>query len=291
MSVLSVLRGFAVSAAAALAVLVSASHFPLSAQDGHRSSALPQRINAQYNVELGAFNLGQFKFEQLRHGNTYSLKSVVELSALLGAFEWRGVTTTSGLISDGAPTPKNYAFDYQSKGRGGLVWMNFEKGNVVRLSALPQMPVSGPMVALKKQHTQSVLDPLTAILHLAQPQGASPCGQTLPIFDGKQRFNLTFNFRRYEALPAVNGHQSRGIVCQIKYTPIGGYAPTGDTMKYAAEDNIEIAFRAVSSGQSGGSPVMVPYRLSLPTMVGTARLELTGLSVGAQRARMASAQR
>nr|MCH9765036.1 DUF3108 domain-containing protein [Alphaproteobacteria bacterium] len=123
---------------------------------------------------------------------------------------------------------------------------------------------------------------------LSHAHSAAPCGRTLPIFDGKQRFNLTFKFRRHEALPA--GHSThkrqRGIVCQIKYKPLGGYVANKDTQKYAAENNIEIAFRPVNRGS-----VLVPYRLTLPTVIGTARLDLRKLSGSPSRSRIASAQK
>lgn len=257
---------------------------PLTANDQSKSAAVPGRIDAHYAVTLGAFNLGHFKFEQRRAGDTYTLKSVVELSALLGAFEWRGITKTSGSLTDGKPSPARYAFDYRSKGRGGLVRMEFDKGNVVGLAAVPSQSDGAGMVPLKKHHTHAVFDPLSAILHLAQAEGKNPCGRTLPVFDGKQRFNLTFNFLRHERVPGARLGQQLGIVCQIKYTPLGGYANNSDTRRFAQEKNIEIAFRPVSSGQ-----LMVPYRLSLPTIIGTARLDLQKLSVGHARSRVAHA--
>lgn len=274
------------TALAALLALLATALSPAIAKDKHGSGALPGRIDAQYTITLGAFDLGVFKFEQRRHGQNYQLKSIVELSALLGAFEWRGITQTSGTLTHGKPQPENYAFDFRSKGRGGLVRMAFDDGNVVMLSAIPSAPVGGAMVPLKDSHTKSVLDPLTAILTLSQTQSANPCGRTLPIFDGKQRFNLTFNFRRYEALPNATDRGQRGIVCQIKYKPLGGFVANSDTRKYAAENNIEIAFRPVNDGS-----VMVPYRLSLPTLIGTARLDLRKLNVRAVRSRVASAHR
>jgi len=273
----------------ALAVLLASlatSLSPAFAKDQKQSRALPGRIDAQYTISLGAFNLGVFNFEQRRQGKNYTLKSVVELSALLGAFEWRGITKTSGSIASGKARPENYAFDFRSKGRGGLVRMAFDNGNVVGLSAIPSAPVGGTLVPLKDSHTKSVLDPLTAILTLSQVHGAKPCGRTLPIFDGKQRFNLTFKFRHYEALPNAANSRQRGVVCQVKYKPLGGYVANSDTRKYAAENNIEIAFRPVEGGA-----LMVPYRFSLPTVIGTARLDLRKLNVSAGRARVASARR
>lgn len=269
---------------AALLALTSLVTFQTaSANDKSALGSVPERIEAQYSIALGAFNLGHFNFEQRRRGQRYALKSVVELSALLGAFEWRGITETSGVLAAGSARPERYAFDYRSKGRGGMVRMAFEKGDVVELSALPSSPAGGAMVPLKEHHTRNVLDPLSAILTLSQPTNNQPCNRTLPIFDGKQRFNLTFKMRGTEALAGARHGQARGIVCQIKYKPIGGYVANSDTRKYAAENNIEIAFRPIQGGR-----VMVPYRLTLPTVIGTARLDLRKLSVGAHRSRVAS---
>lgn len=274
------------STAFLVAGFVAAVSTPLSAKDQSAGSTLPGRINAQYAISLGAFDLGHFSFEQKRSGGAYSAKSIVELSALLGAFQWRGVTTTSGALRNGTPSPKSYAFDFRSKNNGGLVRMEFSDGNVVGVSAVPASPRGGNMVALKPAHTRQVLDPLTAILNLAQGQGGNPCGRTLPIFDGKQRFNLTFNFRRYEAVQAGRRGKIRGVVCQIKYKPLSGYVANKDTRRYSAENNIEVAFRPVAGGR-----VFVPYRLTLPTVIGTARLDLKKLSVSPVHARVAAAGR
>lgn len=266
--------------------LLALASTPLSANDHTTGSDLPGRINAHYAISLGAFDLGHFTFEQQRSGQTYRVKSVVELSALLGAFQWRGVTTTSGALRNGTPSPKSYAFDFRSKNKGGLVRMEFAEGNVVGLSAIPAAPHGGNMVSLKQAHTRSVLDPLTAILKLAQGHSGQPCGRTLPIFDGKQRFNLTFNFRRYEPLQTGGHGRVRGVVCQIKYKPLSGYVANSDTRRYTAEKNIEVAFRPVADGR-----VFVPYRLTLPTVIGTARLDLQKLSVSPVHARVAAAER
>ena len=267
--------------------LLAGSLATASANDHRAANQLPGQIDAYYSITLSGFDLGHFTFEQRGNGRNYTLKSVVELSALLGAFQWRGVTTTSGQFLAGKPNPQHYAFDYHSKSRGGLVRMDFKGGNVTTLSAIPSASVGGQMVPLKESHTRAVLDPLSAILLLSHSTGSKPCGRTLPIFDGKQRFNLTFKFRRFEALPATRhgSKRQRGVVCQIKYKPLGGYVANNDTRSYAAENNIEIAFLPASGGR-----VMVPYRLTLPTIIGTARLDLRKLSVGPSRARIASAQ-
>lgn len=247
--------------------------------------ALPAQIQAQYDISLAGFNLGTFDFEQQSAGGTYSVKSVVELSALLGAFEWRGITHTSGKYGRTMVQPEHYAFDYRSKSNGGLIRMDFENGDVKTVTAFPNGREGPNHVPLQRVHTKNVLDPLTAILSIVQVSEKQVCGRQIAIFDGKQRFNLKLNFRRKEVLPPLRPGLAprRGTVCQIRYNPVAGYTPSGQTQAFAAEKNIEIAFHSLPSAD-----VMVPYRISLPTMVGTAQLDLKRLSVRPARDRIAA---
>lgn len=236
----------------------------------------PAEVKAHYKISLSGFELGTFDFEHVMRGRKYALKSVVELSALLGVFEWRGVTQTTGDFTRAKAVPAHYAFDYRSKSRGGMVRMDFENGDVAAMSAFPGQPVGANFIPLKRNHTKAVLDPLSAILSIVTIDQSNVCGRNFAILDGKQRFNLALKFRRFEALaPARPGARpERGIICQVKYTPVAGFTPNKDTKTYAAEENIEIAFRRGPNAQ-----VMVPYRMTLPTVVGTAKLELAKLAI------------
>jgi Protein of unknown function (DUF3108) len=277
------LRSVVLGLAAALTVSLPSQSFA----GAKAPKAPPAEVKAHYKISLSGFDLGTFDFEHKMRGRTYSLKSVVELSALLGVFEWRGITHTTGDYSAAKAVPVRYAFDYRSKSKGGMVRMDFKNGDVATMSAYPGQPAGANFVPLERGHTKSVLDPLSAILSIVTVDQAEVCGRRFAILDGKQRFNLALRFRRYEALaPSRPGAPpQRGIICQIKYTPVAGYTPNKDTKAFAAEENIEIAFRPIPH-----AGVMVPYRMTLPTVVGTAKLELAKLAIRSARDRLASAR-
>ena len=48
---------------------------------------------------------------------------------------------------------------------------------------------------LREQHLKGVLDPLSAIMVLSRGSSANPCDRRLPIFDGKERFDLVFSYK------------------------------------------------------------------------------------------------
>lgn len=236
----------------------------------------PAQISALYKITLNGFELGEFRFTSRTATGSYFLDSNVELSALLGAFHWRGVTHTEGQLSNGALKPRDFSFDFRGNAGSGSIKMDFNGAGVQSVSAAPQTFLTADTVPIEHQHVKGVLDPLTAILALTRAGDGNPCGRKVGIFDGKQRFDLALSFRRNEqaADPQPVGATGPGIVCKVKYVPIAGYRPTTETLDMAANNGIEIAFRAVPR-----IGLLVPYRVSIPTIAGSAQLTLADISV------------
>ena len=91
----------------------------------------------------------------------------------------------------------------------------------------------------------------------------------IPIFDGKERFDLLFSrkgeMRVTEQAPS--GQPGVAHVCRVRYLLIAGHKIDGDTKFMAANDAIEVALRPVPSAN-----VFVPYQISIPTMAGSATI-------------------
>jgi hypothetical protein len=61
------------------------------------------------------------------------------------------------------------------------------------------------------------------------------------------------------------------VVCAVYFTPISGYIPDRPVIKYlAGQRNIEITFAPIA-----GTRILVPFRMVIPTPLGTAMLEAT----------------
>jgi hypothetical protein len=233
-------------------------------------------ISGKFTIYFNGFDIGAVRIDQRTAGRAYSASSEVEISALLGAFRWKGVTRSAGTVTANTVEPTGYDFQYEGTAKSGSVRMGFTKGTVTSLTAIPATPDPDDFVPLQASHIKAVVDPLSAIVAVNRP-AADPCGRKMAIFDGKQRFDLALIPARREAVPSGrNGGQVEGLVCRVKYTPIGGYRANADTRALAEATGIEVTFRPIPEAK-----MWAPYRVAIPTLAGTVSLEATRYDVNA----------
>lgn len=263
--------------AAAAPVLLAAGLASLPSSFKAEAGGTGVEVDAQYKVSLNGFNIGSLHYKSAVEGNVYTLTSDVELSMLLGAFHWKGVSRTVGTVQNTNLAPTGFNFDFTSTVKDGSVRMGFDKGAVKTVAINPPAPPAADVVPVKEQHLKNVLDPLSAIMVLTRGGTTAPCSRKVSIFDGKQRFDLQLAFRRNE--PATQPGQAPGTVCAIKYTPIAGYKANAETANMAGNTGIEITFRPAANAD-----MLVPSRVVLPTMAGEAEIvaERVGIRGGGQ---------
>jgi hypothetical protein len=243
--------------------LVSGSGAPAAAE------SWPATVRALYEINFNGFTVGSFEFQSQAESQSYTLTGNAHLSVLLGAFSWAGSTRSFGMIVDQAPKPASFTFDFKSNLRAGSTTLGFSDGAVTNVMNLPPMVTSDPIIPLREHHLKGVVDPLSAIMMLTRSATVDPCDRRIPIFDGKERFDLLFSrkgeMRVTEQAPS--GQPGVAIVCRVRYLPIAGHKIDSDTKFMAANDGIEVALRPVPSAN-----VFVPYQISIPTMAGSATI-------------------
>ena len=229
----------------------------------------PATINALYDINFNGFNVGTFEFQSQAERQSYTLTANARLSILLGAFTWDGETRTFGMIANQAPKPASFTFDFKSNLRAGFTKMAFSDGAVTNIMHMPPPIVKTEIIPLREQHLKGVVDPLSAIMVLSRGVSANPCDRRIPVFDGKERFDLVFSYKGEmkvtEQLPS--GQPSLAHVCRVRYVPIAGHKIDTETKFMAANDEIEVALRPVPSAN-----VLVPYQVTIPTMAGSAAI-------------------
>jgi hypothetical protein len=248
---------------ASLAGLVAGSGAPAAAE------SWPATVRALYEINFNGFTVGTFEFQAQAESESYTLTGNAHLSLLLGAFSWAGETRSFGMIVNQAPKPASFTFDFKSNLRAGSTKLGFSDGSVTNIMNLPPMVTSAPIIPLREHHLKGVVDPLSAIMLLSRGAAADPCDRRIPIFDGKERFDLLFSrkgeMRVTEQAPS--GQPGVAHVCRVRYLPIAGHKIDGDSKFMAANDAIEVALRPVPSAN-----VFVPYQISIPTMAGSATI-------------------
>ena len=154
----------------------------------------------------------------------------------------------------------------------------------------PAPPVDPDRVVVTDAHRKGVLDPMTGSMLRVAGNGEllSPdsCRTGAGIFDGRMRYDLKLDYKRMETVKAEKGYHGPVVVCAIYFTPVAGYIPDRPVIKYlAAQRNIEIAFAPIA-----GTRILVPFRMVIPTPLGTAMLEATQFVTQASPPRVAKTQ-
>jgi hypothetical protein len=226
-------------------------------------------VRAVYDINFNGFNVGTFEFQSQAEQQSYTLLGNARLSVLLGAFTWDGETRSFGLIVKQEPKPASFTFDFRSNLRVGSTKLGFANGAVTNIAHLPPEPPKPDVIPLREQHLKGVVDPLSAIMVISRGPSANPCDRRIPIFDGKERFDLVFSYKRDMRVveQAPSGQPEVAHVCRVKYLPIAGHKADSDTSFMAANNEIEVALRPIPSAN-----VFIPYQISIPTMAGSATI-------------------
>lgn len=231
------------------------------------AAAWPVSVSSQYKLFFNGFEVGGFSFKSSFNGKTYSATSSANVSALFGAFKWKGTNTAQGAIGEAGPKPASYQMNFRTKSKAGIVKLGFDKSGVKSVSIEPKKDPNPESVPVKPEHLKSVLDPITTVISMTRPANGNPCNQRLSVFDGKVRFNLTLTYKGQEKLDEKqpSGQPSSLYVCKVKYEPVSGHKPKDFENPWVDYDSIEMALRPVPS-----AGIFVPYRISVPTTIGAA---------------------
>jgi len=261
-SVAKGVRSFLAGLSLSLAAIVTGSQTAAA-------EAWPATVRAVYDINFNGFNVGTFEFQSQAEQQSYTLLGNARLSVLLGAFTWDGETRSFGLIVKQEPKPASFTFDFRSNLRAGSTKLGFANGAVTNIAHLPPEPPKPDIIPVREQHLKGVIDPLSAIMVISRGSSANPCDRRIPIFDGKERFDLVFSYKRDMRVveQAPSGQPDVAHVCRVKYLPIAGHKADSDTSFMAASNEIEVALRPIPSAN-----VFIPYQVSIPTMAGSATI-------------------
>jgi Protein of unknown function (DUF3108) len=249
--------------------------------------ASASEIVAVYRVDIGNFNLGTFRLTTVFHGDSYQMRGEGQFSILEGLiYQWRGVTTSTGRVTDDGPEPAMYAFSYSDgSSKSERLRMDFQDGAVRQISIVPNNRPPGRTVPVTKDQLEGVVDPMSGAFltaHSPNPNGdLNVCNQMLPVFDGKQRFDLVLKPKRAVMVhnSSPTAYSGPAVICRVKFIPIAGYQPDNPGIQLMSQtDEIEVWLIPVR-----GTYMYVPYRIVLPTLVGYGSAVVTSIQVAGSR--------
>lgn len=250
---------------AAILTALTASSVQADPEPGVASSDyLPSRVVAVYRVEFGLLgDIGFFKFTSDLKGDDYTLSAHAKIDTAV--FDYSGKMSSTGSIHAADAKPQRHEFGWRqkaflSKKKIKSLSIDFDRTGATDVEFVPPEDRSKKkgIVHVTDEDLRNVLDPLSGVLALSVGDMDRPCDRRLPIFDGKQRFDLVFN----EARRGRGGN----AVCNVRLIAISGHTK-GEGADTIINGNIEVELRPVPKAN-----ILVPYRVTVPTIVGSAVL-------------------
>ena len=264
------------------AYLAAASAHPASAQG---------TLQAKYEVTLAGIPVGRGAWNIAIGDDSYAASAFGGTIGLLKTIaNGSGTGEAQGRVVNGALVPATYKASTTTSRKSETIHITLVGGNVKDFGIVPQPPVDADRVPVTEAHKKGVFDPMTASL-LRVPGNVDPlspeaCRSAVAVFDGRMRYDLKLEFKRMETVKAEHGYYGPVVVCAIYFTPIAGYIPDRPVIRYlSAARNIEIAFAPIL-----GTRVLVPFRMVIPTPIGTAMLEATSFVTQATPPHVAKTQ-
>ncbi len=245
------------------------------------------KLDARYVATLAGITIGKGAWVLDINDKTYKMVASGLTAGLLRFFaSGEGTAGVSGVITAGQPVAKVYSSTIKTSKKTDAVRMAFNGSSVKELAFEPPLPRNRARVKVLPEHQRGIIDPMTASLLKVSANGSplvpEACNnRTLPIFDGRMRYDLKLAYKRTENVEAEKGYKGPALVCGVYFTPIAGHIPNRTAIQYLVKQrDIEVWLVPIA-----GTRILVPFQVSVPTPVGTGRLVATHFITVAQAAK------
>jgi hypothetical protein len=259
------------------AITPGAAMLALALHDAGCGSAQAQgRLEARYDATVGGLPLGNGTWQiDIKDDQFTSALSGATSGVLQVIASGQGTSAARGTVSGGQPVGTAFASSMITGKKYDEVRMLMGGGGVKEFMAEPPALPNPNRVPLTEAHRRNVVDPMTAAIIRVPGSGDTfvpeVCKRTLPIFDGRMRYDLRLSFKRLEKVKSEKGYQGTVVVCAVNFAPIAGHVPDRPVIKYMIEQrDAEIWFAPIA-----GTRLMVPYRISIPTPLGMGIVQAT----------------
>lgn len=244
------------------------------------------KLDARYAISFAGIPVGKASWSAVFGGHDYAVAASGEASGIVRVVaSGEGRVSARGSIRDGRLLPTHYASSVTRDERIEIA-MALEAGTVTMLTA--QAPSPTPeRVPVREPHKVGVIDPLSALL-VPAAEGLVPdvCRRTLPVFDGRHRFDLRLAFKRMDTARAERGYQGPVVVCAVAFQPIAGHRSNSTLTNFLAGGReIELWLAPVA-----GTRVVAPFRASVASMIGNLVIRATQFEATPAPARRAGAE-
>ena len=230
-------------------------------------------FRARYSLKLIGLPLGNATLNGFVDSATYQIDASARLTGVAAMVSSsKGAATSSGVFAQGHVAPTAYANTSANAQMTRTVRIAMAAGNVKASEISPPFDELPGRVPVTEAHKHNIIDPLSALIMPVpageQLVGPAACNRSIPVFDGWTRFTVNLSYVGTREVRA-KGYQGSVAVCSARYVAVAGHRPDRPATKFM-EDNRQME---VWLAPVGTSRVLVPFRISVATMVGTTVIE------------------
>ncbi|MBS7544433.1 DUF3108 domain-containing protein [Ancylobacter oerskovii] len=232
------------------------------------------KLEARYKLSLAGLELGRAAFLLEVDEGSYTASGSARLTGVVQAISsGKGSAGARGTVQPGALVPRSFAMEAETEKKAEAIRLSLAGGNVTDAKVEPPVPPADDRVPMGDKDKRGVLDPMTAALFLAPGSGdlmaPKNCERLLPIYDGRQRYDLDLSFERVDQVKAEKGYAGPALVCRIAYKPVAGHRANRTSVKYMSRNKDMYVWLAPVAG----TRVLAPFRASVATAIGVAQIE------------------
>jgi hypothetical protein len=193
------------------------------------AEASPARIvDLTYDVYLGGLHIFTFDVDMMLHPDRYRVTAEGGTRGVIGwLYTWDVKLAAEGLDRSGRIEPLRYVAETNWQSKQRTVQLGFAGGGRYELQQDPP-PEPDPDIegALPETLPEGTVDPLTfAIAASRALEENGHCNQTVPVFDGRRRFDLTVRHVDVTILPPSDYsiYQGPAVRCSFSMERISGF--------------------------------------------------------------------
>src|SRR5579871_1385842 len=191
------------------------------------SARADSRLDVHYGVSVAGITVGQTDVSVVIGSADYTSTANGRASGLLRTLvTGEGTLGTHGTVVDSRLVPASFSAKTVGDDETSAVTMTMEGGDAKDVTAETNAP-DAKRVPLTDDHRKGIVDPLSALLIPVGGSGdvvaAEACRRTLPIFDGRRRFDLALAFKRMDRVKAAKGYAGPAVVCAVTFKALAGH--------------------------------------------------------------------
>lgn len=230
-------------------------------------------IRADYTVYVGGLIFAEGSMKATLNGDGYLLENELGAAGLPRRFwEAKWTMTSEGHIADDRVHPSRFSFTATEKSETKRRLIVYDADGTPELTFDPPLPPDEHDETPPLSERRKTLDPVSAFLLPVMGAG-NPCDRTLPVFDGKRRYDLQLTYDGEDTVTTRdNGYSGEAVRCKVRVMPRAGMQRAKLVTSLRQRNDTLIWLAPVRDEK-----LYIPVRVQLRTPIGAAILDVVKL--------------